>query len=59
MLEAKGSVFAALKSAGTGSAGLFDCPLCGGVGDLHVSIHASENPNYLFRLVVAVTFDPT
>jgi hypothetical protein len=49
-LETIQRALGALKSAAFGGAGVFDCPVCGGAGDLYVSFHPSDNPNYLFNL---------
>jgi hypothetical protein len=40
----------ALKPSAFAGTRVFDCPVCGGIQALHVSIHPSDNPNYLFNL---------
>jgi hypothetical protein len=48
----------ALKPSAYATPGVFDCPLCSGRQDLYVSIHASDNPNYLFNLCCFCDCDP-
>jgi hypothetical protein len=42
--------FGELRSFAFGGSFVSDCPVCGGAGDLYVSIHPSDNPKYLFNL---------
>jgi hypothetical protein len=49
----------ALAPSAFGCAGVFDCPLCGGRGDLYVTVYADNpNPNYLFNLACFCDCDP-
>jgi hypothetical protein len=48
----------ALTPSAFASPRVFDCPLCGGRQDLYVSIHPSDNPNYLFNLCCFCDCDP-
>jgi hypothetical protein len=42
----------ALTPSAFASAGTFDCPVCGGRQEVHVSVYANPNPSYLFNLGV-------
>jgi hypothetical protein len=39
--------------------GVFDCPLCGGKGDLHLTVYDdNKRPNYLFNLASFCRCEP-
>jgi hypothetical protein len=38
--------------------GVFDCPLCGGKGGLHVAVYDSKRPGYLFNFANFCACEP-
>jgi hypothetical protein len=43
-------MISALVPARFASDGVFDCPLCGGKGDLHLTVYDNKPSTYLFNL---------
>jgi hypothetical protein len=37
---------------------VFDCPLCGGKGDIHLTVYDGKPSTYLFNLAVFCSCDP-
>jgi hypothetical protein len=49
----------ALVPAGFATSGTFNCPLCGGKQDLHLTVYDdNKRPNYLFNLATFCSCEP-
>jgi hypothetical protein len=52
-------MISALVPAGFATSGTFDCPLCGGEADLHLTIYDdNKKPGYLFNFANFCSCDP-